>query len=106
MYSKNDFYYTYVLRSMKDSTFYIGFTSDLNKRLRYHNKGLSKYTKGKLPWKVFYFEMFTSRSEAIRRELFLKKQRNTKFYLRLVELSAFHNSYSGVVARPPDQESQ
>ncbi len=65
-------YYAYIIKSLKDGTFYKGSSSDLDKRLLYHNSGKSKYTKSKRPWKLHYFESFTTKSEAIRRELFFK----------------------------------
>ena len=78
-------YYTYILQSLKDNSFYIGQTNDLEKRLKNHNDGLSKYTSKKIPWKIVYSEEFDSREEAIAREHFLKKQRNRDFYTRLIE---------------------
>ncbi len=53
-------------------------------RLEFHNTGKSTYTSKKLPWKLVYFEKFDDKSEAIKREKFLKKQRNKDFYLRLI----------------------
>ncbi|TZF85999.1 GIY-YIG nuclease family protein (plasmid) [Pedobacter sp. BS3] len=74
-------YKTYILQSEQDSSFYIGYTEDLEKRLLFHNQGLSKYTSKKIPWKVAYFEEFETRSEAQKRELFLKKQTKKSFFL-------------------------
>jgi len=73
------------LQSQKDNSFYIGFTSNLNQRLEYHNYGKSRYTSKKMPWKIVYTENFKTRSEAIRREKFLKKQRNHEFYKKLIK---------------------
>jgi putative endonuclease len=42
------------------------------------------YTSKKKPWKLVYFESFPSKSEAIKREIFLKKQRNKDFYDQLI----------------------
>ncbi|MBK8983579.1 MAG: GIY-YIG nuclease family protein [Ignavibacteria bacterium] len=62
----------------------MGYTSNLEKRINFHNSGLSKYTSGKIPWKLVYFEEFEKKSDAIKRERFLKKQRNTEFYNKLI----------------------
>lgn len=78
-------YKTYILQSEKDSSFYIGQTEDLEKRLALHNQGLSKYNSKKTPWKIVYFEELGTRNEAQKRELFLKKQRNRSFYKKLIE---------------------
>ncbi len=78
-------FYVYLLQSDVDSTFYVGFTEKLEQRLKQHNNGESKYTSRKIPWKLVYFENFETKSEALKRELFLKKQRNKEFYQRLVK---------------------
>jgi putative endonuclease len=80
----DDMFFTYILESQKDGSFYIGHTDDLEKRLMQHNLGLSKYTRRKRPWKVVYSEEYETREDARKREGFLKKQRNRDFYLRLI----------------------
>ena len=77
-------FYVYILESIKDSSFYIGQTEDLEKRLNFHNQGLSKYTSRKIPWHIVYFEEYKTRTEALKRERFLKKQRNRDFYKSLI----------------------
>jgi len=77
-------FYTYILQSEIDNSFYTGHSSDIKRRLEYHNEGLSKYTSKKIPWRLVYFETFETKKEANRRELFLKKQRNHAFYERLI----------------------
>ena len=62
----------YVLKSEKDGKYYIGITNDLEKRLIRHNKGYSRYTKNKGPFKAVYKEEYGTNSEARRRELYLK----------------------------------
>jgi len=54
---------------------YIGHSSNFNLRLQYHNNNKSFYTKNKGPWKLIYKEIFQTRSEAMKREKFLKKQK-------------------------------
>ena len=53
-------FYTYVLKSTKDKTTYIGSTSDLKKRLHEHNLGKTKSIKHKLPVEFVYYEAYTS----------------------------------------------
>ena len=77
-------FYVYILESQKDNSFYIGQTSDLEKRIITHNKGLSRYTSRKLPWILVYSESYPTRKEAILREKFLKKQKNRSFYEKLI----------------------
>ena len=42
--------YVYLLRSLKTGKFYVGWTTDLNRRLSEHNSGESHYTKSRGPW--------------------------------------------------------
>lgn len=65
-------FFTYILQSESSGKYYIGSTDDLTKRLIRHNKGYSKYTKNKGPFKIAYKEGFQTRSEAKKREYYLK----------------------------------
>jgi len=65
-------YYVYVMRSQKDKKFYVGFTSDLQNRLKRHNDGLVESTKFRRPFKVVYYEACVNKDDAIRRERYLK----------------------------------
>ncbi len=77
-------YYVYIIQSQKDNSFYIGYTSNIEKRLYEHNHGSTRYTSGLRPWKLVYKEEFLTKTEALKREKFLKKQRNRKFYETLI----------------------
>jgi putative endonuclease len=77
-------FYTYILQSEIDNSYYIGHSSDIMQRLEYHNRGLSKFTSKKIPWKLVYIETSQTKKEANMRELFLKRQRNCPFYERLI----------------------
>ena len=78
-------YFVYILQSEVDSSFYIGYTSNLQQRLAEHNSGKTRYTSRKRPWNIVYFEEFVSKSDALKREKFLKAQRNRQFYRKLIE---------------------
>ena len=78
-------FFTYIIQSELDGSFYIGQTENLRNRLKYHNDGASKYTSRKIPWRLVYYEEFPNRSDAMKREKFLKKQRNKQFYQKLIE---------------------
>ena len=78
-------YYVYILQSEQDASFYIGYTSNIERRLEEHNEGKSRYTSKKTPWKIVYSEAFEEKSDAIKRERFLKKQKSRTFYLRLID---------------------
>ncbi len=80
-------FYVYLIQSQLDHSFYVGYTKDLENRLKQHNNGGSTYTKRKIPWTLVYTESFENKSDALKRELFLKKQRNINFYQSLVDNS-------------------
>ena len=65
--------YVYILKCA-DGTLYTGWTNDLEKRLRAHNEGRgAKYTRGRLPAELVYYEAFEERSEAMGREWAIKQ---------------------------------
>ena len=66
------YYYTYVLRSLKDNKFYTGFTRNLKDRLNMHNAGKVNSTKFRRPFELVYFEACRSMEDAIHREKYLK----------------------------------
>ena len=72
-------FYAYILKSESHGTYYYGSCEDLNNRLEQHNKGKVRYTKGRRPWKLHYFEEFATRAEAVRREKSFKSIDGYKF---------------------------
>ena len=62
----------YVLQSEKDANFYVGYTSDLRKRLKLHNGGRVESTKDRRPLKLIYYEACISQRDALHREKYLK----------------------------------
>ncbi|MBL7074129.1 GIY-YIG nuclease family protein [candidate division KSB1 bacterium] len=77
-------FYVYLLQSEKDGSFYIGYTSNLELRIKEHNNGKGRYTNKKTPWSLVYVERFAIKSDALRRERFLKRQKNRAFYEKLI----------------------
>ena len=69
----------YVLQSESDSGFYIGFSTDLKRRLSEHRRGASFATKSRGPWKLIYYEAYTEREDAEGRETFLKSGAGRRF---------------------------
>lgn len=65
-------YYLYVLKSKKDRKLYIGFTTQLNKRLKQHNDGLTTSTRYRRPLEIIYYEAYRSKKDAMKREKNLK----------------------------------
>lgn len=76
----------YVLESDKNKERYIGYTSNLKRRLEEHKRGKSFTTKFMLPYTLIYLEGCTHSEDAKRREKYLKSTQGRKFLgLRLKE---------------------
>jgi len=70
--------YTYILEC-QDGTYYTGWTNDLQKRVAEHNAGKgAKYTRGRLPVRLVYYESFGTKEEAMRREYEIKQLSKAK----------------------------
>ena len=65
--------FVYILKC-KDESLYTGWTNNLAGRLEAHNKGLgAKYTKGRCPCTLVYYEVFAEKNDALKRECAIKK---------------------------------
>ena len=66
-------YWIYILECSDDKSWYIGYTSDLKKRIKEHQSGYgSDTTKKKQIWKLIYCEGYLNIKDAKGREVFLK----------------------------------
>jgi len=72
-------YFVYILKSEIDGRLYKGQTNDIDKRLKEHNSGKTKSTKGHKPWKLVYFESYKTREEAVLREKYFKTGSGREF---------------------------
>ena len=64
------------------SVTYVGYTSNLKKRIELHNSGKgAKFTRGR-KWKLIYKEEIESKSKAISRESYIKKNRKLRNLLK------------------------
>ncbi|MEL7648556.1 MAG: GIY-YIG nuclease family protein [Sedimentibacter sp.] len=65
-------HYIYIVECC-DGTLYTGYTNNLEKRIKVHNeKKGAKYTRGRTPVKLKYFEEFEDKVEAMKREAEIK----------------------------------
>lgn len=67
-----DKFYVYILYSLRDKGFYIGYSADLKIRLKKHAKGEVTATKFRRPFKLIHYEYFINEEDAKAREEFLK----------------------------------
>ncbi|ENH96113.1 hypothetical protein J416_12557 [Gracilibacillus halophilus YIM-C55.5] len=71
-------HFVYILQCA-DETFYTGYTTDIDRRLRMHESGKgAKYTRGRGPFTVVYQMNCQSKSEALQLEAKIKKLSRTK----------------------------
>ena len=79
-------FYTYLIQSQKDKSYYCGITNDPQRRLIEHNKGNLKVTSFKKPWKLVYIKKHNSYKEARKHEKWLKKK-NRDYKHKLAQLA-------------------
>jgi putative endonuclease len=69
-----------------DGSFYAGYTNDLKKRIKLHNDGKgAKYTRGRGPVKLRYFQTFSEKGDALKAEYQFKQWSRKKKELFLLE---------------------
>jgi len=79
------FYYVYLLQSLKNRSLYIGYTTDLRKRLDYHNNGRNASTKSYMPWQLIHYEAYRNEDDAKRREKYLKTSQGSRLLKRMLK---------------------
>ena len=62
----------YAIKSSVDNRIYVGFTQDIENRLKEHNRGETRSTKAYRPWKLIFQEQVETREEARKREKYFK----------------------------------
>lgn len=85
------YFCVYILKSEKTNGYYIGSTNNIERRIREHNKGKSRYTKGKGPWIILYREGFNSLREARLREQQIKSWKKRVAIEKLINLAPSSN---------------
>lgn len=66
-------HYTYIVKC-RDNTFYTGWTTNLEKRIKAHNEGRgAKYTRSRAPVCLVYYEEYETKQEALKREYAIKQ---------------------------------
>ena len=78
-------YYTYIIQSEKTGNYYIGSTKSIPERIRRHNCGFTKSTKGKGPFRLIYQEVYHTRVKAYSRERQIKNYKGGQAFKRLIQ---------------------
>lgn len=90
-------YYIYILLSLKDNRTYVGYTNNIERRLRQHNSGLVKSTKHRIPFKLLFKEEFITSFEAKKRESYWKSGAGRKKLKVLFVTLLSHSIFRGVI---------
>jgi putative endonuclease len=77
-------FYTYVLKSSKDSRLYVGCTNNLRKRMEEHIAGNVESTKYRLPIKLVYYEACSNKVNAYKREQYFKTGYGRRFLMNRI----------------------
>jgi putative endonuclease len=78
-------FYVYVIKSQVDGRLYKGMTQNIANRITLHNKGKTKSTKPFRPWKLLYYETFSTREQAREREKYFKTGSGREFINKIIE---------------------
>ena len=87
-------FYVYILFSLKDKNFYVGITDDLRRRKDEHDSGKVESTHFRRPLKLICYECYLTKTEALRREKYLKssdgrKELRIRLFITLEKLTIF-----------------
>jgi putative endonuclease len=88
------FYFTYILQSETTKGLYIGYTSDIERRLQQHNESTGKYTSNKGKWVILFYKKFDNKTLAISLERKLKKWKSKKRVLEWIEKEKYASNNS------------
>ncbi|MDF2159305.1 GIY-YIG nuclease family protein [Algoriphagus sp. CAU 1675] len=77
-------FYVYILKSERDGSLYVGSSQNPEDRLLKHNRAHKGYTARKRPWKIVHVEKYETKSEALTRERFIKRQKSAVFIKELI----------------------
>lgn len=72
-------YYCYILKSLKDGSYYTGSTKDLKQRLDKHNRKSVTYSSTRAPYKIAWYGGFETKEKAINFEMYLKSSSGFAF---------------------------
>lgn len=78
-------YSVYILKSVRDNNFYVGYTTNLKQRFKFHEKGKVKSTRNRIPLKLIYYEVCLNQKDALKREKYLKSNYGNKYLKNILK---------------------
>jgi putative endonuclease len=96
-------YYIYILHSINHDKFYIGYTTDVNKRLKLHNSSrFNTFTSKYRPWIIYaLFEVGENKTTALKIEKYIKKQKSRTLLIKLGDINFIPNGKLNQLVRVP-----
>jgi len=89
-------YFVYILQSEKDRGFYIGYTTDLVRRIHKHNSGKTQSLRHRRPLKLIYYEQLASLRDAKAREKQIKSYKGGEAFKKLISSSGSPRRWRGM----------
>lgn len=77
-------HHIYILQSLRDGKYYIGYTTDVAERLKFHNAGLQRSTLHRTPFRLVLVEDYATKQEALQREKQIKSWKGGMPFKELV----------------------
>ena len=81
-------HHVYILQSLKDKGYYIGETPNVDARLKFHNAGLQRSTRNRIPFIIILIETYENRDNALKREKEIKSWKGGNKFKALIEGSS------------------
>ena len=79
--------FVYILQSESTSRFYVGCTEQVARRLIEHQRGQTRSTRGRGPWKLVFEEPHPTLTEALKREHQIKSWKSRRSIQQLIDSS-------------------
>ena len=80
----NRYFYVYVIKDINSGRFYVGYTSNLLKRIKEHNRGKTRSLRNRGPFELVYSEIYETRHEAYKKEQEIKKFKSGIKFKKLI----------------------
>ena len=78
-------YKVYIIYSNSIDKYYVGYTSEIDRRINEHNRIKGKFTDRGIPWKIVYTENFKDKKEAMKREAEIKAKKSRRYIESLIK---------------------
>lgn len=99
-------YCVYILFSRKDLLLYIGYTTNIQERVKNHNEGKVKSTSPRRPLELIFCEFYLFEADARKREMYFKTtagKKAIKLMLGETLLKLGYRRTTGVVIMSEDE---